>query len=60
MKPLLTEKAVSELTGLKLPTLRNHRHLCKGIPYIKVERTVRYDLADIEQYLRSHRISREG
>jgi predicted DNA-binding transcriptional regulator AlpA len=52
----LTEKEVSELTGLALSTLRNHRFLCKGLPYIKIGKSIRYSLQDVIQYMESHRI----
>jgi len=60
MKQYLLEQTVSEITNLKLPTLRNHRHLRKGIPYIKLGRAVRYDPADVEAYMQKHRIDPEG
>lgn len=56
MKIYLTEVEVSEITRLKLPTLRNHRHLSRGIPYIKIGRSVRYDPADVEAYMQKNRI----
>jgi phage terminase Nu1 subunit (DNA packaging protein) len=59
MKTYINEQAVSEITGFKLPTLRNHRHLRKGIPYIKAGRSVRYDLEDVESYMKRHRIDPE-
>jgi hypothetical protein len=60
MKQYITEQTVSEKTKLKLPTLRNHRHLCKGIPYIKFGRSVRYDPDDVEAYMQKHRIDPEA
>ena len=60
MKFYLTEKDVAARTRLKLPTLRNHRHLSKGIPYIKVGRSVRYDPDDVENFMQRHRIMPEG
>lgn len=59
MKQYINEKIVSEMTGFALPTLRNHRHLRKGIPYIKAGRSVKYDLADVESYMERHRIDPE-
>ncbi len=57
----LTEKETSELTKLALPTLRNHRHLRKGIPYIRVSsRAIRYALRDVIQFMESRRIDPEG
>jgi hypothetical protein len=60
MKQYLKEISVSEITGLKLPTLRNHRHLRKGIPYIKAGRSIRYDPLDVESWMQKHRIDPEG
>jgi len=54
----LNEKQVSSLTGIALPTLRNWRFECRGIPYIKVGhgRSVRYLLQDVIDYMESGRI----
>lgn len=61
MKDYLTEQTVSEKTKIKLPTLRNHRHLCKGIPYLKLSgRCVRYDPDDVDAYMQKHRIDPES
>lgn len=60
MKDYLTEQIVAEKTKLKLPTLRNHRHLSKGIPYIKFGRSVRYDPDDVDAYMQKHRIDPEA
>ena len=51
ISPLIKEKMVSELTGMSLATLRNHRWLGKGIPYIKIGRSVRYKESEIMAYL---------
>lgn len=60
MQQLVNEKIVCEKIGSKVQTLRNHRHLCKGIPYIKIGRSVRYRLEDVEAYLMKHRIDPEA
>lgn len=52
----LNEKQVSEFTGISLSSLRNHRHQCKGLPYIKLGKSVRYDIRDIIRHMESHRI----
>jgi hypothetical protein len=52
----LTEREVSELTSFSVFTLRNHRHLGRGIPYLKVGRSVRYLLKDVEYYMERQRI----
>ena len=57
-KPFLNEKETSELTGKALSTLRNDRHLRRGIPYLKVgARDIRYQTQDILSYMTSCRIS---
>lgn len=59
LKTYYTEAEVSEITQRKLPTLRNDRHLCRGIPYIKLGRLVRYNPDDVHAYMQSHRIDPE-
>jgi hypothetical protein len=61
-KQYLTEKAVSEMTRKALPTLRNERSLGRGIPYLKVGRSVRYDLDDVISYMEGCKIktNRQG
>ena len=52
----VTERWVSEVTGLSLSTLRNHRYLRKGIPFIKYEGgAVRYDKHDVYDFMYSHK-----
>jgi predicted DNA-binding transcriptional regulator AlpA len=52
----LNEREVSLLTGIALSTLRNNRHVGKGIPYSKISKSVRYALKDILDYMQAHRI----
>jgi len=52
----MTEDEVSNLTRISLSDLRNKRHLGKGIPYIKVGRSVRYDLADVIAYMEARKV----
>lgn len=53
----LTEKEAAAITKDKLPTLRNNRHLRRGIPYLKIGgRGIRYKLSDIMFYMESVRI----
>lgn len=57
-KPFLNEKEVSIITGRALSTLRNDRHLRRGISYLKVSRrTIRYKLVDVIQFMERSRIS---
>ena len=46
-KKYMTEKEVAEFTAISISTLRNDRFLGKGIPYIKIGRSVRYSLVDV-------------
>jgi len=52
----INEKTVSNITSRALPTLRNDRHLRKGIPYSKCGRSVRYSLDDVLSYMQKNRI----
>ena len=52
----LPETLVSEITGMSVATLRNHRWLGKGIPYIKIGRTVRYQESEVLAYLDQLRV----
>ncbi|MBZ0265310.1 helix-turn-helix domain-containing protein [bacterium] len=57
MKRLLTEQEVSELTGRAVKTLQQDRCKSCGIPYIKMGKSVRYDMNDIENFIDSHRVT---
>lgn len=56
MDKWINEKVVSEITGMALSTLRNHRHLRRGIPYAKCDRSVRYKLQDVLDYMQKRRV----
>lgn len=56
MPKYLTEKQVSEMTGLAIQTLRNDRFLGQRIPYSKIGRSVRYNLDDVVGYMEAHKI----
>ncbi len=53
----LKERQVADITGISLSTLRKHRHLSNGIPYIKIERSVFYAYIDVVEYMNSHKIA---
>ena len=55
----INENQVSKITGMALSTLRNNRSKGQGIPYIKVGRSVRYDLQDVIEFMESHKIKTE-
>jgi len=55
----LTERQVAEITSIAVQTLRNDRHLGRGIPYVKLDKSVRYNLADAIQYMERRKIQTE-
>ena len=52
----LKEKEVAELTSLALSTIRHHRLDRRGIPYIKVGRSVRYSLDDVLNFMERNKV----
>ena len=54
---LLTPPEVAELTRISPETLAQWRSQKRGIPYLKIGRTVRYDPADVQAYLEGCRVS---
>jgi predicted DNA-binding transcriptional regulator AlpA len=54
---LVNEHEAAKRTGKAVQSLRNDRHNRRGLPYVKLGRSVRYSLADIDSYIRAHRIS---
>ena len=55
-KTLFNETEISELTGISMSTLRSHRHLRRGLPYVKIGNLVRYDYAEVKRHLESQTI----
>ena len=54
------ETEVSEITGIPVQTLRNHRSRNQGLPFIKYGRTVLYDVQEVYQYLDSRKVLTEN
>ena len=54
------EIQASKILGRAAQTLRNDRHLCRGVPYIKMGRSVRYLISDLFDYMKAHRIDPES
>ncbi len=54
---LVSAEEVAQLTGLSVETLAQWRSQRRGIPYLKIGRSVRYDLLDVQEYLRGCRVS---
>jgi predicted DNA-binding transcriptional regulator AlpA len=52
LSELLTEKQVSERWNVSLNTLRFWRSTGDGPPYVKLGRSVRYNVSALEKYLR--------
>ncbi len=56
----MDEKQASKFLNVAVQTLRNWRHRRKGPVYVKLGRSVRYLLADLENYIQGRRINPEG
>jgi hypothetical protein len=57
-KPYLNEVEVAAVTGRAVSTLRNERHLCRGIPYLRVgRRSIRYKRDDILSFMERLRVT---
>jgi hypothetical protein len=64
MNPNIIPQAVNEHEAAQIfrksvQTLRNERFLKKGCPYVKLGRSVRYLISDINNYLVQNRIDPE-
>ena len=55
-KEWIKETVVSEITGISVSTLRKNRLNMKGIPYIKIGRSVFYDYDDVIDFMENHKI----
>ena len=55
----INEKKVAEMLDGSVQTIRNDRHLKRGLPYIKKGRMVRYSLADVIRYMEQHKVETE-
>ena len=56
----LTEKQVAGITNFAIQTLRNHRMDSRGIPYLKIGRSIRYRPQDVTKYMERTRIEPEA
>ena len=52
----VNEFEVAERTGMAVATLRNHRWLGRGIPYIKFGRSVRYSLEAVDAFMQERTV----
>ena len=53
------ERKVAEILDQSVQTLRNDRHLGRGIKYSKKGRSVRYDIKDVYDYMEKHKVETE-
>lgn len=57
---LMTDVEVAKIKNCSVQTLRNDRHLRRGLPYIKSGRSIRYAPADVAAYILAGRIDPEA
>jgi len=55
----VNEHRAAQLMDKSVQTLRNERFLKKGCPYLKLGKSVRYLISDINNYLTQNRIDPE-
>jgi hypothetical protein len=58
-KKYLNEKQVAEITCRAVQSLRNDRSLGKGVPFVRIGRSVRYSLEDVVRHMESHKVQTE-
>ncbi len=56
-KRYLTEKEVAAITGLSLSMIQKMRGHCRGIPYLKIGKSVRYVLEDVQAFMEANRVN---
>ena len=59
MSQSLNEYQASDVLNVSVQTLRNWRHQRKGPAYLKLGRSVRYQIEDIEKYKEKKKIDPE-
>jgi predicted site-specific integrase-resolvase len=55
----LDENQAAKILGVAVQTLRNWRHQCRGPAYVKMGRSVRYQVNDLVDYLNKKKIDPE-
>ena len=55
----LSDDQAAKILGVAIQTLRNWRHLKRGPAYLKIGRSVRYQLVDLKQFKANRRIDPE-
>ncbi len=56
MNQVVNENRAAEILCVAVQTMRNWRHQRKGPPYLKLSRSVRYKLEDLENFINSKRV----
>jgi hypothetical protein len=64
MSPTMTDKLIdtqqlSEMLQIQPSTIEKARTMRRGIPYVKINRAVRYRMSDVFYYLDSNRVETE-
>ena len=59
LNPLVNEHEAARLLDVAVQSLRNWRHQRRGPVYLKISRSVRYRLEDLENFMDSNRIDPE-
>ncbi len=59
-RSLIDERSAAARLGLERQTLANWRFQGRGLPYVKLGRSVRYDPDAIEKFCRQNTINPEG
>ena len=57
---LMTDVEVAEVKNCSVQTLRNDRHLRRGLPYVKSGRSIRYAPTDVAKDILANRIDPEA
>ena len=56
MEETLIDKIAAKKIGVAVQTLRNWRHQRRGPAYLKLGRSVRYQLEDLKKFMENNRI----
>jgi predicted DNA-binding transcriptional regulator AlpA len=57
MQHIIDERKAAQFLGISVRTLQARRLSCKQPPFIKIGRSVRYRLDDLERFLAENRIN---
>lgn len=54
MTKYLTVKQTADMIGISVSTLNRWRHEGKGLPYVKIEGSIRYDYNAVISFIEQH------